>query len=210
MAGTPPFGVLSGFFTSKSTNSMTLDAYSRAIRINPYISEVWFDLGSLYESCNNQISDTIDAYAHASELDPGNHVISQRLQLLKNAQATGAPWFLLQDYWSSSPATIDIHLSPNLLASVKQLKYGHTLSDYNIQTALVSPLANGVSHLHWQAAQTRPYPFQLQHSDCPCSNAADADPHDLQTPIPGNCFLVSLPGGTYCYRYYCHGRIYKT
>ncbi|KAJ7907032.1 hypothetical protein B0H13DRAFT_1879973 [Mycena leptocephala] len=33
-----------------------LDAYSRAIRINPYLSEVWFDLGSLYESCNNQIS----------------------------------------------------------------------------------------------------------------------------------------------------------
>ena len=26
----------------------TLDAYSRAIRINPYISEVWFDLGNLY------------------------------------------------------------------------------------------------------------------------------------------------------------------
>ncbi|KAJ7630409.1 TPR-like protein [Roridomyces roridus] len=66
-----------------------LDAYSRAIRINPYISEVWFDLGSLYESCNNQISDAIDAYARASELDPNNPVISQRLSLLKNAQATG-------------------------------------------------------------------------------------------------------------------------
>jgi len=66
-----------------------LDAYSRAIRINPYISEVWFDLGSLYESCNNQISDAIDAYARASELDPTNPVISQRLQLLKTAQATG-------------------------------------------------------------------------------------------------------------------------
>ncbi|KAJ3753193.1 TPR-like protein [Lentinula raphanica] len=66
-----------------------LDAYSRAIRINPYISEVWFDLGSLYESCNNQISDAIDAYARASELDPGNAVISNRLQLLKTAQATG-------------------------------------------------------------------------------------------------------------------------
>ncbi|KAJ3879316.1 TPR-like protein [Lentinula edodes] len=66
-----------------------LDAYSRAIRINPYISEVWFDLGSLYESCNNQISDAIDAYARASELDPGNVVISNRLQLLKTAQATG-------------------------------------------------------------------------------------------------------------------------
>ena len=66
-----------------------LDAYSRAIRINPYISEVWFDLGSLYESCNNQISDAIDAYARASELDPNNPIISQRLQLLKTAQATG-------------------------------------------------------------------------------------------------------------------------
>ena len=66
-----------------------LDAYSRAIRINPYISEVWFDLGSLYESCNNQISDAIDAYARAAELDPTNQAIAQRLQLLKNAQATG-------------------------------------------------------------------------------------------------------------------------
>lgn len=66
-----------------------LDAYSRAIRINPYISEVWFDLGSLYESCNNQISDAIDAYMRAAELDPQNTAITQRLQLLKNAQATG-------------------------------------------------------------------------------------------------------------------------
>ncbi|KAI0638845.1 hypothetical protein C8Q77DRAFT_1045783 [Trametes polyzona] len=66
-----------------------LDAYSRAIRINPYISEVWFDLGSLYESCNNQISDAIDAYARAAELDPTNTAITQRLALLKQAQATG-------------------------------------------------------------------------------------------------------------------------
>ncbi|KAI0668673.1 hypothetical protein C8Q78DRAFT_993262 [Trametes maxima] len=66
-----------------------LDAYSRAIRINPYISEVWFDLGSLYESCNNQISDAIDAYARAAELDPTNNAITQRLALLKQAQATG-------------------------------------------------------------------------------------------------------------------------
>lgn len=66
-----------------------LDAYSRAIRINPYISEVWFDLGSLYESCNNQITDAIDAYARAAELDPNNPAITQRLQLLRNAQANG-------------------------------------------------------------------------------------------------------------------------
>ncbi|KAG2159904.1 uncharacterized protein EDB93DRAFT_1099332 [Suillus bovinus] len=161
-----------------------LDAYSRAIHINPYISEVWFDLGSLHESCNNQISDAIDAYARASELDPGNHVILQCLQLLKNAQATGGqlpaapgPQDVHPTAYASTvvpppgltgppPATIDVHSSPNLPASVKQLEYGHTLSDYNIQTALVFPLAN-----------------------------ADADPHDLQTPMPGNYFLVSLPGG---------------
>ncbi|TEB19275.1 hypothetical protein FA13DRAFT_1802486 [Coprinellus micaceus] len=67
-----------------------LDTYSRAIRINPSISEVWFDLGSLYESCNNQINDTIDAYTRTAELDPGNLAITQRLQLLKEAQSAGA------------------------------------------------------------------------------------------------------------------------
>ncbi|EIM83322.1 TPR-like protein [Stereum hirsutum FP-91666 SS1] len=67
-----------------------LDAYSRAIRINPYIPEVWFDLGSLYESCNNQISDAIDAYARAAELDQNNRAITERLQMLKHSQATGA------------------------------------------------------------------------------------------------------------------------
>lgn len=66
-----------------------LDAYSRAIRLNPYISEVWFDLGSLYESCNNQIADAIDAYARAAELDPDNPHIQQRLQVCRNAEAKG-------------------------------------------------------------------------------------------------------------------------
>ncbi|KAJ7882511.1 hypothetical protein B0H13DRAFT_1486532, partial [Mycena leptocephala] len=66
-----------------------LSAYSCAVCINPYISEVWFNLGSLYENCNNQISDAIDAYARGSELDPYNPVISQRLALLKNALAMG-------------------------------------------------------------------------------------------------------------------------
>lgn len=28
-----------------------LDAYSRAIRLNPYISEVWYDLGTLVSAC---------------------------------------------------------------------------------------------------------------------------------------------------------------
>src|SRR5258708_35781016 len=63
-----------------------LDAYSRAIRLNPNISEVWYDLGTLvrsvarvapsladpeqYESCNNQTADALDAYQRAAELDP--------------------------------------------------------------------------------------------------------------------------------------------
>lgn len=48
----------------------------QAIRINPYIPEGWFDLGGLYESCNNQIGDAIDIYAQAAELDPGNGAIT--------------------------------------------------------------------------------------------------------------------------------------
>lgn len=68
-----------------------LDAYSRAIRLNPYISEVWFDLGSLYESCNNQITDAIDAYGRALDLDPNNPTIKTRLSLLRNLQQNGGP-----------------------------------------------------------------------------------------------------------------------
>ncbi|KAF5377270.1 hypothetical protein D9615_006427 [Tricholomella constricta] len=94
-----------------------LDAYSRAIRINPYISEVWFDLGSLYESCNNQISDAIDAYARASELDPSNPAISQRLQLLKTAQATGGQL-------PAAPGPQDVH--PTAYASAVVPPHGLT------------------------------------------------------------------------------------
>jgi tetratricopeptide (TPR) repeat protein len=60
-----------------------LDAYSRSIRLNPNLCEVWFDLGTLYESCS-QTSDAIDAYQRASELDPNNKHIQSRLQILKS------------------------------------------------------------------------------------------------------------------------------
>ena len=63
-----------------------LDAYSRAIRINPNIPEIWFKLGSLYENWNNQNSDAIDAYARASELNPSDPLIAQRLQLLNQGR----------------------------------------------------------------------------------------------------------------------------
>ena len=74
-----------------------LDAYSRAICINLYISEVWFDLESLYESCNNQITDAIDAidaYACTAELNPSNVAIAQHLtsQWWPIVGATGRPW----------------------------------------------------------------------------------------------------------------------
>ena len=108
-----------------------LDAYSRAIRINPYISEVWFDLGSLYESCNNQISDAIDAYARASELDPGNPVISQRLQLLKTAQATGGQL-------PAAPGPQDVH--PTAYASAVVPPPGLTGPPLLLQSANQRPV----------------------------------------------------------------------
>jgi len=40
-----------------------LNAYPYTMHINPCISEVWFDLGSLYKSCNNQVIGTLGAYA---------------------------------------------------------------------------------------------------------------------------------------------------
>lgn len=99
-----------------------LDAYSRAIRLNPYISEVWYDLGTLvsrnfprscsspdanatqYESCNNQTADALDAYQRAFDLDPGNLHIKARLQLLRNnGQSTGMP------NQQNAPVPQDVH-----------------------------------------------------------------------------------------------------
>ncbi|EHK98143.1 putative General transcriptional corepressor ssn6 [Glarea lozoyensis 74030] len=73
-----------------------LDAYSRAIRLNPYISEVWYDLGTL-------INDALDAYQRAAELDPTNIHIKARLQLLRNGQSSGVP------IQTSAPLPQDVH-----------------------------------------------------------------------------------------------------
>lgn len=81
-----------------------LDAYSRAIRLNPYISEVWYNLGSLYESCNNQITDAIDAYSRAAELDPANGTIKHRLQLLQSVGPSSGPL-------PPAPGPVDVHPS---------------------------------------------------------------------------------------------------
>jgi glucose repression mediator protein len=106
-----------------------LDAYSCAICINSYISEVWFDLSSLYESCNNQISDTIDAYAQASKLNSSNPAISQHLQLLKMAQAMGGQLSSgsgPQDGWSTQqrmPVLLFHHMVLQALCS----SYNHQI-----------------------------------------------------------------------------------
>ncbi|KAJ3926744.1 MAG: hypothetical protein NXY57DRAFT_857280, partial [Lentinula lateritia] len=64
------------------------DAYHKAFGIDPYISEIWSGFGSLCEK-SNRLFECISAYTRASELNPSNVVISDRIQLLKNVQATG-------------------------------------------------------------------------------------------------------------------------
>ncbi|CUS09562.1 unnamed protein product [Tuber aestivum] len=73
-----------------------LDAYSRAIRLNPYISEVWYDLGTL-------TNDALDAYQRAAELDPTNQHIKARLSLLRNGQSSGV------QHQASAPPPQDVH-----------------------------------------------------------------------------------------------------
>jgi hypothetical protein len=74
-----------------SQYSDALDAYTRAIKLNPFISEVWYDLGTLYETCNNQTQDAMDAYTRALELDPSSQNIKNRLAMLTQSVANGQP-----------------------------------------------------------------------------------------------------------------------
>lgn len=67
-----------------------LDAYSRAIRIHPYLAEVWYNLGALYEACNDQMTDAIDAYQRTLQLDPSNTTVTQRLSEIREHQTSGA------------------------------------------------------------------------------------------------------------------------
>lgn len=83
-----------------------LDAYSRAIRFNPYIPEVWRNLGALYESCNNQISDAIEAYARAFDLDADDKVVESRLNYLKSLEESGKSKITKM---TSPPSPKDMH-----------------------------------------------------------------------------------------------------
>lgn len=80
--GNPDFWLCRRYFNTKQLHD-TLDPYSYAIRIHPY---TLVNLGNLDEKW---ISAAIDIYIHASEFDPADSAVSQRL-LLKTAQATDA------------------------------------------------------------------------------------------------------------------------
>jgi hypothetical protein len=84
MAGIPLFGVRWRTLLpeSKSTNFVVLLMHIHMPSSVSTLISLRFGLtwaAYTYERCNNQISGAIDAYARASELDPSNHVISQRL-----------------------------------------------------------------------------------------------------------------------------------
>ncbi|KAG0145660.1 hypothetical protein CROQUDRAFT_562525 [Cronartium quercuum f. sp. fusiforme G11] len=53
--------------------------------------QIWYNLGALYESCNDQMLDAIDAYQRAAQLDGNNAHINQRLAEIKHHQDTGGP-----------------------------------------------------------------------------------------------------------------------
>ena len=59
-----------------------LDAYSRAITANPNITEVWYNVGILYDTCS-QPNDAKDAYQKALELGTNSQFVRDRLALLK-------------------------------------------------------------------------------------------------------------------------------
>jgi general transcriptional corepressor CYC8 len=55
-----------------------------------------------YESCNNQTTDALDAYARAAELDPSNQHIKARLQLLRSGGGAAGNQH-------NAPAPQDVH-----------------------------------------------------------------------------------------------------
>ncbi|KAE8449874.1 hypothetical protein EG329_007351 [Mollisiaceae sp. DMI_Dod_QoI] len=46
-----------------------LNAFLLSIRLNPYLPELWYNLGVLYESCCNQPMDAVMAYERYLELE---------------------------------------------------------------------------------------------------------------------------------------------
>ena len=77
-----------------------LDAYSRAIRLNPYISEVWYDLGTLVSLLQSLcLRDSATNNASVRIMQQSNKRCTRRLS------TSGRPRPLQYPYQSSSPIT---------------------------------------------------------------------------------------------------------
>ncbi|KAI6001849.1 hypothetical protein EDD15DRAFT_2472500 [Pisolithus albus] len=109
MAGIPPSGAPSASSTSKLTSSTMHSTHTREPSESIHTS---LRCGSTWAACTRAATTRSlmpsTPYARAAELDPGNHVVSQRLQLFKNAQATGSQL-------PATPGPQDVH--PNAYAN---------------------------------------------------------------------------------------------
>ncbi|KAG8680716.1 Lysine-specific demethylase 6A, partial [Ceratobasidium sp. 423] len=139
--------------------------YSRAIRINPYITKVSFDLGSPYESCNNQISGAIDAYARTVE--PG-FALRNTGQWWRTPCCAGYPSNCLCWWWTDETRLPSPSPSPSPL-----------LRPSPTPMSMPSPsLGSPPSHLRLLSRVNFPEP--VQHPDS--LPARDPTPH--QDPMP--------------------------
>lgn len=101
-----------------------LDAYSRAIRIHPYLSEVWFNLGALYESCNDQMTDAIDAYQRTLQLEPANTLVATRLREIREHQTSGTPLSAPPQPKDISPSSLSWNYATNAGGAPSHLSQG--------------------------------------------------------------------------------------
>jgi glucose repression mediator protein len=121
-----------------------LDAYSRAIRIHPYLAEVWFNLGALYESCNDQIADAIDAYQRTQQLDPSHTIVGSRLREIREHQLSGASLSAPPRPEDISPSSLSWNYASNTVgtSTAPQPPFGSEFSPDLSRNGAASP-ANG-------------------------------------------------------------------
>ncbi|KAI5480889.1 hypothetical protein MNV49_006698 [Pseudohyphozyma bogoriensis] len=190
-----------------------LDAYSRAIRIHPYLAEVWFNLGALYESCNDQMTDAIDAYQRTQQLDPSNTIVSVRLREIREHQASGAALSPPPQPKDISPSSASWSYATNTNGTAATLQSGPGLgpelspSQGRPTTVNGTPLSPPGSHRFegppptGRPRSTDPYRNEErrrtsgpQHSPQADQSPRQASAHRLSGPPPSH--LSQLKGGS--------------
>jgi general transcriptional corepressor CYC8 len=149
-----------------------------------------YDLGTLYESCNNQVNDAIDAYTRALELDPNNNLIKQRLHILRNphsAQAT--PPSQPQQPAPQDPATYSSGtMTGGMYAAQASSSYfqgqNHLKSDTK-QTMPTAPLSHTHDPRQFGLNSNGPLPSHQQSVPTAAINGSGKPPgHSSQGPPP--------------------------